>query len=89
MPKDLSDLLAGKTHEDRQAVLADRTVAVSTREVVIAGLLKSRLYFVDCNTAKVDAIRAANEKLEDLALALKPFGKTPIGCFIVNQTARG
>lgn len=89
LPEDLSDLLAGKTPEDRQAALADRTVAVSTRDVVIAGLLKSRLYFVDCNTARVDAIRAANAKLDELAKALKPIGKSPIGCFIVNQTARG
>ena len=89
LPEDLSDLLAGKTQDERQAALAARTVAVSTREVVLAGLLKSRLYFIDCNTAKVDAIKAANDKLQDLAKAMAPHGKAPIACFIVNQTARG
>lgn len=89
LPEDLSDLLAGKTSEERQVALAERTVAVPTREVVVEGLLKRRLYFVDCNTAKVDAIRAANAKLSSLANALAPFGRSPIGCFIVNHTSRG
>ncbi|WP_313574330.1 hypothetical protein [Brevundimonas sp.] len=89
LPEDLADLLAGKTQEQRQVALAERTVAVSTREVVLAGLLKNRLYFVDCDTAKVDAIKAANDKLTDLTKVFPPGRKIPIGCFIVNQTTRG
>ena len=61
LPEDLADLLSGKTTEKRQESLAARTVAVSTKEVVGAGLLKNRLYFIDCNTAKADAIREANK----------------------------
>ena len=89
LPEDLADLLSGKTPEKRRESLAARTVAVSTKEVVRAGLLKNRLYFIDCNTARADAIREANKKWEDLETKLRPFGKTPIACFIVNETARG
>ena len=89
LPEDLADLLSGKTPEKRRESLAARTVAVSTKEVVRAGLLKNRLYFIDCNTAKADAIREANKKWEDLATKLRPFSRTPIACFIVNETARG
>ena len=89
LPEDLADLLSGKTPEKRRESLAARTVAVSTKEVVRAGLLKNRLYFIDCNTAKADAIREANKKWEDLATKLRTFSRTPIACFIVNKTARG
>ena len=89
LPEDLADLLSGKTPEKRRESLAARTVAVSTKEVVRAGLLKNRLYFIDCNTAKADAIREANKQWEDLATKLRTFSRTPIACFIVNKTARG
>ena len=46
LPEDLADLLSGKTPEKRRESLAARTVAVSTKEVVRAGLLKNRLYFI-------------------------------------------
>jgi type III restriction enzyme len=89
LPEDLADLLSGKTPEERSASLAQRTVPVSTKNVVDAGLLKNRLYFIDCNTAKADAIREANNKWLELSDKLAPFGKTPIACFIVNETTRG
>ena len=69
--------------------MAERTASVSTKEVVVAGLLKNQLYFIDCNTAKSDAIREANSKWADLSAKLHQFGKTPIACFIVNETSRG
>jgi hypothetical protein len=89
LPEDLADLVSGKTSEERQESMKERTVAVSTKDVVEAGLLKSRLYFVDCNTARSDAIREANNKWLELSKTLSPFKKTPIACFIVNETVRG
>ena len=89
LPEDLTDLLPGKNTEERQDSLELRTVAIPTSDVVQAGLLKSRLYLVDCNIVQSDAIREANDKWADLAKRLKPSGLTPIACFIVNDTARG
>lgn len=89
LPEDLADLLSGKTPEEHRASLAERTAAVSTKEVVEAGLLKNRLYFVDCNTAQADAIKEANDKWGELCSKLSTFGKIPIACFIVNDTQRG
>ena len=89
LPEDLTDLLPGKTQKERQDSLELRTAAVATSEVVQAGLLKSKLYLVDCNIAQSDAIREANDKRADLAKKLEPLGLTPIACFIVNDTERG
>lgn len=89
LPEDLADLLSGRTAEEREQSLADRTVIVPTRSVVVEGLLKNRLYFVDCNTAKADAVREANKKWSTLRTKLAPLGMTPIACFIVNDTVRG
>lgn len=89
LPDDLTDLLSGKTQEEREKSLAERTVAVPTKEVVEAGLLKKRLYFVDCNAAKADAVREANDQWVELRDKLAEFGKIPIACFIVNETPRG
>jgi hypothetical protein len=89
LPEDLADLLSGKTPEERRASMDERTVAVPTKEVVEAGLLKNRLYFIDCNTAQADAIKEANNKWIELCEKLAPFEKTPIACFIVNETVRG
>ena len=89
LPDDLADLLSGKTPEEREQSLADRSVIVSTQSVVKEGLLKSRLFFIDCNTAKSDAVRDSQNKWEELAGKLAPYGEVPIACFIVNDTIRG
>ncbi len=89
LPDDLVDLLSGKNAEERQQSLADRTVAVPTQNVVAEGLLKNRLYFIDCNTVKTDAIREAQKKWEELRDKLASHGLMPIACFIVNDTSRG
>lgn len=89
LPEDLADLLSGKTPEERRESLAERTVSVSTKKVAGEGLLKNRLYFIDCNTAQTDAIREANNKWQELSEKLLPFDKMPIACFIVNETIRG
>ncbi len=89
LPDDLADLLSGKNPEEREQSLADRTVVVPTRSVVAEGLLKSRLYFIDCNTVKADAIREAQKKWAELKAKLAPHGIVPIACFIVNDTSRG
>ncbi len=89
LPDDLTDLLPGRTLDERQDSLELRTVAIPTPEVVQAGLLKSRLYLVDCNIAQSDAIREANDQWAELAKKLEPLGLTPIACFIVNDTERG
>lgn len=89
LPADLADLLSGRTTEERRASMQARTASVPTKEVVAEGLLKQRLYFVDCNTAQADAIKEANDKWADLAAQLKRSGASPIACFIVNETRRG
>jgi len=89
LPEDLADLLSGNSQEERQKALALRTVSVPTKEVVGTGLLKQRLYFVDCNTAKSDAIREANDKWASIAKKMKNHSSVPIACFIVNETTRG
>ncbi len=89
LPEDLADLLSGRTQEEREQSLAERTVNVPTKEVVIAGLLKSRLYFVDCNTAQADAVKEANDKWRELTKKFTPYKRSPIACFIVNETVRG
>ena len=43
LPEDLSELLPGRTEEARRLSLLNRTVAIPTKEVVQAGLLKERL----------------------------------------------
>ena len=89
LPEDLTDLLPGRNQQERQDSLELRTVAIPTSDVVQAGLLKSRLYLVDCNIVQSDAIREANDKWADLDKRLEPSGLTPIACFIVNDTERG
>jgi type III restriction enzyme len=89
LPDDLADLLSGRTDEERIEALAQRTVNVSTKEVVEAGLLKERLYFIDCDTSQSDAVREAHEKWLALLEKLAPMNRTPIACFIVNETVRG
>ena len=46
-------MLPGTTPDEKSASLELRTVPVPTQEVVAAGLLKTRLYLVDCNIAQV------------------------------------
>lgn len=89
LPEDFADLLSGKTAAEREKSLADRTVVVPTKEVVKAGLLKDRLYFIDCDTAQADAVREANTKWLELAEKFIDHSKIPIACFIVNETSRG
>jgi type III restriction enzyme len=89
LPEDLSDLLSGRTPEERARSLEERTTAVPTKEVVEAGLLKNRLYFMDCNTAQADAVAEANGRWRELVDKLAPLGKVPVACFIVNETTRG
>jgi len=81
--------LTGSTQADREESLKVRTVAVPTPEVVAAGLLKTRLYLVDCDIASADAIAEANRKWQELATKFAPLGDTPISCYIVNDTPRG
>ena len=52
LPEDLSELLPGRTEEERRLSLQNGTVTIPTKEVVQAGLLKERLYLVDCNVAQ-------------------------------------
>lgn len=89
LPDDLSDLLSGRSQEEREQSLRDRTVSVPTKEVVEAGLLKSRLYFVDCNTTQSEAVRESHTKWQQLVEKLRGTGNLPIACFIVNETTRG
>ena len=89
LPDDFYDLLPGGTQTEREASLTARTVAVPTPEVVAAGLLKTRLYLVDCDVAAADAIAEANRKWRELAAKFAPLGEIPISCYIVNDTGRG
>ena len=89
LPGDLAHLLPGKTDDDRSASLQNQTVIVPTAEVVEAGLLKTRLYLMDCNTTRRDALKEANDKWFDLSQKLKSIKEWPVMCCIVNSTLAG
>jgi len=89
LPEDLSHLLPGNTNEEKSAALNAQTVAVLTPEVVEAGLLKTRLYLVDCNTSRLDALKEANNKWFELSQKLKAIKEWPVMCCIVNSTLGG
>lgn len=90
LPDEFNDMLPGETPDAKSASLELRTVPVPTQEVVAAGLLKTRLYLVDCNIAQSDAVAEANQRWQTLAEKFaKERGETPIACFIVNGTERG
>lgn len=89
LPDDLADLLPGMTSEAKSESLERQTVVVPTPKVVEAGLLKSRLYLVDCNTTRLDALREANNKWFELSEQLKESSDWPVICCIVNSTIAG
>ncbi len=89
LPAELAYLLPGRTDAERTTAYQKRTIHVPTREVVEAGLLKSRLFLTDCNIEEVEAIREAQEKWLSLFHKMLPTGQIPIACFIVNSTQRG
>ena len=89
LPDDLADLLPGETPEEKSESLERQTVVVPTSEVVEAGLLKTRLYLVDCNTTRRDALKEANDKWFDLSQKLKAVSEWPVMCCIVNSTLEG
>ena len=90
LPDDFKDLLPGRTEEEQNASLEMRTIAVPTPEVVAMGLLKTRLYLMDCNIGMADAVAEANGRWKALAAKFRTLGgEMPIACFIVNETTRG
>ena len=89
LPDDLTHLLPGDNNEEKSASLERQTVVVPTSEVVEAGLLKTRLYLVDCNTTRHDALKEANDKWFDLSQKLKAISEWPVLCCIVNSTLAG
>ena len=89
LPDELADLLPGMTSEAKSEALERQTVVVPTPKVVEAGLLKSRLYLVDCNTTRLDSLREANNKWFELSEQLKESRDWPVICCIVNSTAAG
>ncbi len=90
LPDEFNDMLPGETPDEKSASLELRTVPVPTQEVVAAGLLKTRLYLVDCNIAQSDAVAEANQRWQALAEKFAHgSGEIPVACFIVNGTERG
>lgn len=89
LPEGLSNLLPGRTSDEKTKALQVQTVGVPTKDVVEAGLLKTRLYLVDCNTTRLDALREANDKWLTLAQKLQPMKEWPVMCCIVNSTLAG
>lgn len=89
LPGDLAHLLPGRDSEEKSESLQNQTVVVPTSEVVEAGLLKTRLYLVDCNTTRRDALKEANDRWFDLSQKLKEVSEWPIMCCIVNSTPAG
>lgn len=89
LPEDLAHLLPGMTSEEKSVSLQNQTVVVPTPKVVEAGLLKTRLYLVDCNTTRRDALKEANDKWFDLSQKLKAISEWPVMCCIVNSTQAG
>jgi type III restriction enzyme len=89
LPESLEELLPGKSLEEKSKALDMQTVRVSTKDVVATGLLKTRLYLVDCNTTRIDALKEANDKWLYLSNKLSQFSELPIMCGIVNSTLAG
>lgn len=90
LPDEFNDMLPGATLDEKAKSLELRTVPVPTPEVVAAGLLKTRLYLVDCNIAQSDAVAEAQNRWMSIAAKFaRGNGETPIACFIVNETTRG
>lgn len=89
LPEDLAYLLPGNTIDEKSAALNLQTVTVKTPEVVEAGLLKTRLYLVDCNTSRFDALKEANDKWFELGQKLSGIDEWPVMCCIVNSTMAG
>lgn len=88
LPDGLAELIPGHTSEEKSAALERQTVVVPTGEVVEAGLLKTRLYLVDCNTTREQAVRDSHEKWQKLR-AKAPGPESPIWCGVVNKTLAG
>lgn len=89
LPETLEELLPGKTIEEKSEALEIQSIKVQTKEVVAAGLLKTRLYLVDCNTTRIDALKEANDKWMYLSEKLKEYSEWPVMCGIVNSTLAG
>lgn len=89
LPEDAVDLLPGKNSAEKMEALVARTVTVKTADVVAAGLLKTRLYFVDCNTTRRDALKEANDKWFEITEKLKAVKEWPVMCCIVNSSLAG
>lgn len=89
LPEDLAHLLPGNTIKEKSDSLNAQTVIVQTSEVVEAGLLKTRLYLVDCNTSRLDALKEANNKWFELSKKLSAIKEWPVMCCIVNSTLAG
>lgn len=89
LPDDLTHILPGNSSEEKSEALQIQTVVVPTPEVVEAGLLKTRLYLVDCNTIRRDALKEANNRWFDLSDKLKKISEWPIMCCVVNSTLAG
>lgn len=88
-PSDLMYLLPGDTIEEKEQHLRKRTAQVKTKDVVNAGLLKTRLYFSECQIAYENALFEANKKFCELKKIMEKYNKHPIMCAIVNETIRG
>lgn len=86
---DLVELLPGNNAEEKSQSLKNQTVVVSTPLVVKEGLLKTRLYLVDCNTSRLDALNEANSKWHELTEKLGKYNSLPVICCIVNSTLAG
>lgn len=90
LPAELIELIPGRTDADKESALLHQTVVVPTPEVVAAGLLKTRLYLVDCNTTRADALKEANDKWAELTRKLPAQAPDkPIWCGVVNSTLAG
>jgi type III restriction enzyme len=88
---DLQNLLPGDSVEEKETSLELQTVKIDTREVVKEGLLKTRLYLVDCNTTRSYAVRESNDKWIELKRKLDKAApkENPIWCGVVNSTLAG
>lgn len=89
LSEDLTHLLPGNNTHEKSESLKAQTIVVKTKDVVDAGLLKTRLYFVDCNTTRRDALMEANNKWMELSQKLEKIKEWPVMCCIVNSTVAG
>lgn len=91
-PPDLLRFLPNDNHQTLEQSLEKRVHTIPIKEVADQGLLKSTLYFSECNLSTKESLQLAVDKFDELDRKMKSepgIDAQPIACYIVNSTQRG